>query len=47
MFNASFNFAPAFPALLSVNKREFEETKFSRHAAKLEKTQHVPIEHFI
>jgi hypothetical protein len=47
MVNASFNFAPAFPALLSVNKREFEKTNFIRNAGTLEQTQHVPTEHFI
>jgi hypothetical protein len=47
MVNSSFNYAPAFPALLLVNKREFEETDFSRNAGTLEQTQYVPTEHFI
>ena len=38
---------PAFPVVLSVNKREFEKTNFSRNAGTLEQTQHVPTEHFI
>jgi hypothetical protein len=36
------DYAPAFPALLSVNKKEFEETEFSRNAGTLEQAQHVP-----
>ena len=40
------NCAPAFPALLLVNKREFEKTNFSRNAGMQEQTQYVPTEHF-